>query len=100
MLLGVLIRVKIIIFSGEDKALRFFSFGVVGAWYTVIEISELIIAVSSYVCSALNGFESSISEILLIYHFTLRRLPLLWSQSKSLLKDRSCSKRIPQYANF
>ena len=68
MLLGVLIGVGIIIFLGEDKILRFFPFGVAGVWYIVIEISELIIAVSSYVCSALNGFENSISEILLIYH--------------------------------
>ncbi len=31
MLLGILIRVGVIIFSGEDKVLRFFSFGVAGA---------------------------------------------------------------------
>ncbi len=64
----MLIGVGVTIFSGEDKTLRFFPFGVAGAWYIVIEVSELIITVSSYVCSALNGFESSISEIFLIYH--------------------------------
>ncbi len=79
MFLGMLIRIEIIIFSGEDKILRFFPFGVIGAWYIVIEISELIIAVSSYIYNALNGFESFISKIFLIYYFTLRRLSLLWS---------------------
>ncbi len=68
MLLNILIRVGVIIFLDEDKALRFFSIDVTGVWYIVIEVFELIIAVSSYVCSALNGFKSFISEILLIYH--------------------------------
>ena len=73
----MLIRVGVIIFLGEDKTLRFFFFSVAGVWYIVIEIFELIIAVSSYVYNALNRFESSIFKILLIYHFTLKRLPLL-----------------------
>ncbi len=66
--LGVLIRVEVSIFLNEDRALRFFPFNVAGALYSVIEISELTITVSSYVCSALNEFKSFISKILLIWH--------------------------------
>ncbi len=42
MFLGVLIGVGVSIFLGEDRALRFFPFGVAGALYSVIEVSELI----------------------------------------------------------
>ncbi len=66
MLLGVLIKVGVSIFSDEDRVLRFFPFNMAGALYSVIKIFELTIAVFSYVYSVLNGFKSSISEIFLI----------------------------------
>jgi len=66
MLLDVLIGIEISIFSGEDRALRFFPFNIAGALYSVIKISELTITISSYVYSALNGFKNFISKIVLI----------------------------------